>query len=145
MNDKNCVICGVPFIKPYGYSKNQWESRKYCSSKCVGAIVSEIRKGKRPWNYKGVSSFNKLERERFRSTVQKQVFERDNYCCVLCGKKGRLQVDHIERWADKPELRFILKNCRTLCESCHYQITFGKNMPNNITTWGHNLKSGGTQ
>jgi 5-methylcytosine-specific restriction endonuclease McrA len=50
-----------------------------------------------------------------------------------------LQVDHIQPWAEYVELRFDINNCRTLCMACHYKITFGKDMPKGVTTWGHNL------
>lgn len=84
---------------------------------------------------------NLLERIRFKKIIQKKVFERDNYTCQLCGQKGgNLQVDHIQSWADYVELRFDINNCRTLCMSCHYKITFGKPMPENIKTWGQNFK-----
>ena len=37
----------------------------------------------------------------FRNKIQKQVFERDNYTCQMCGQYGgNLQVDHIQAWAD---------------------------------------------
>jgi 5-methylcytosine-specific restriction endonuclease McrA len=89
----------------------------------------------------GVTSSNRLERKKFRDTVQKQVFERDDYTCQMCGKRGvALQVDHIQSWKEYVELRFDINNCRTLCQSCHYQITFGRPMPDRITAWGHNLK-----
>ena len=88
----------------------------------------------------GVTSINKLERERFRREMQCLILKRDNYKCVLCGKGGNLQVDHIQDWSEYTELRFDINNCRTLCQACHYFITFGKFMPENIKTWGHNLK-----
>ena len=83
-----------------------------------------------------------VERRRFQHTVQKQVFERDGYACVLGGKAhgSNLQVDHIQSWADYVDQRFNIENCRTLCMSCHYEITFGKPMPPTVRTWGHNLK-----
>ena len=56
------------------------------------------------------------------------VFERDKYTCVLCGKKGGdLQADHIKPFAYFPELRFDRKNGRTLCIKCHRKTdTFGR-------------------
>lgn len=48
------------------------------------------------------------------------VFERDNYTCVSCLKRGgRLHADHIKPYCAFPELRFDLENGRTLCVSCH--------------------------
>jgi len=90
------------------------------------------------------SGTNKTERIRFRDEIQKLVLERDNYTCQICGERGgKLQVDHIQSWAEYVDLRFDINNCRTLCMSCHYKITFGREMPENITTWGHNLSKRG--
>jgi hypothetical protein len=92
----------------------------------------------------GKTSINKRERARFRNSIQKLVFERDNYTCQLCGIKGViLQVDHIQSWADYIELRFEINNCRTLCVKCHYKITYGKPLPKSIKSWGRNLSKGG--
>jgi 5-methylcytosine-specific restriction endonuclease McrA len=88
----------------------------------------------------GITSFNKIERAKFRQKVQKQVFERDNYTCQICGIYGKqLQVDHIQSWKDYIEARFDLSNCRTLCMDCHYWITFHREKPKDVI-WGHNLK-----
>jgi hypothetical protein len=87
----------------------------------------------------GVTPINKLEREKFRKTTQKIVFERDDYTCQVCLERGgSLQVDHIKRWADYPELRFDIDNCRTLCMACHYFVTFKKQIPKGLV-WGHNF------
>jgi len=84
------------------------------------------------------------QRRIFRQELQKQVFERDNYTCQICGVRGvDLQVDHIQSWAEYIELRFNIENCRTLCVKCHYKITFGKPMPPTVRAWGHNLFKGG--
>jgi len=93
----------------------------------------------------GISKFNYsknlLDRIKFKKTIQRKVFERDNYICQVCGQRGgKLQVDHIQSWANYIELRFDINNCRTLCMSCHYKITFGKPMSKNIKTWGQNFK-----
>lgn len=53
------------------------------------------------------------------------VFERDNYTCVLCKKRGGdLVADHIKGFALYPELRFDLDNGRTLCKDCNYISTY---------------------
>ncbi len=52
------------------------------------------------------------------------VKKRDKWKCQYpgCGSKKRLQVHHIERFADKPELLYVLNNCITLCKKCHAKI-----------------------
>ncbi len=101
-------------------------------------------RGANHYNWKGGSTHG--ERVKFRDTMQKMVFKRDNYTCQLCKKRGvDLQVDHIQSWAEYVELRFSMDNCRTICAQCHYQITFGKPMPKNIKGWGHNLFKKGVQ
>ena len=90
------------------------------------------------------SSQDYLERRKFHQTMQKLVFERDNYTCQMCESKKDLQVDHIQPWSEYVELRFSMENCRTLCAKCHYFITFGKPMPKTLKGWGHNImKKGG--
>lgn len=91
----------------------------------------------------GITSENKRQRSLFRRTMQKAVFERDDYICQICLERGGiLQVDHIKSWADYPELRFVMDNCRTLCVDCHYEITFGVPMPSTTKTLGQKYKDG---
>ena len=114
------------------------------------------KKGQIPWNtgkkrpeisgelhhnWKGgITAKNKLEREKFRLTIQPLVFKRDNYTCQFCEQYGGyLQVDHLKSWADYPELRFSLNNCQTLCMACHYYKTFKKKLPQGLI-WGHKVK-----
>jgi len=120
------------------------KGRKIPKSVCLK--MGKSRSGDKNWNWKGgVTSKDRLERLRFRNLIQKKVIERDDYTCQFCKERGgKLQVDHIQSWVDYVELRFDINNCRTVCMSCHYELTFGKPMPENIKSWGHNLsKKGG--
>ena len=130
--------------------KEKWADPEY-RKKQSGAM-----KGKKAWNkglkmpeisgenspnWKGgITSQQRKERNNFNSLIRPKIFERDDYTCQMCGKRGVfLHVDHIKSWSDYPELRFKKDNCRTLCQSCHYKITFGNEMPKAVTTWGQNL------
>jgi len=86
-----------------------------------GEIVL-VKKGRKPpWETKTDSRFTP-EYKRWRQ----KVFERDNYTCQHCGKKGgRLNAHHIKPYADFPELRLDLDNGVTLCEKCHKKVHWG--------------------
>jgi hypothetical protein len=79
----------------------------------------------RHWNWRGgISKENVTARRLFMKTIEyrewrKRVFERDNYQCVLCGKGGRLNADHIRPYSLFPDLRTNVSNGRTLCLPCH--------------------------
>ena len=54
---------------------------------------------------------------------RKAVFERDNYTCQHCGKRGgKLRAHHIERYRSCIEKRTVLSNGITLCDECHKKI-----------------------
>lgn len=48
---------------------------------------------------------------------------RDGFCCVQCGARRRLEVDHIRPVRSAPEAAFDLQNLQTLCGSCHARKT----------------------
>src|SRR5688572_21261240 len=49
------------------------------------------------------------------------VYRRDKFTCRMpgCKSKKRINAHHIHRWADFPELRFVLSNGITLCKAHH--------------------------
>ena len=50
------------------------------------------------------------------------VLDRDGWACVKCGKKGRLEADHVTSLEDGGAL-YDLANIQTLCRGCHFDKT----------------------
>lgn len=97
---------------------------------------TEFKEGNTPWNIgMGITP----EEHKFRMSKKYNewrimVFERDNYTCQMCGKRGgKIQADHIKSYAKHKELRTSVGNGRTLCVECHKKTdTFGWNLYNNL-------------
>ncbi len=92
--------------------------------------MSLAQKGENGSGWKGgVSSENECIRQ---SSEFKQwriaVFRRDHFTCQKCGVKHqagvrpKLHPHHIQPFAKYPELRFVLENGLTLCQSCHKEV-----------------------
>lgn len=81
--------------------------------------------GKRSGNWKGCK---RGELKRLRELIEYKnwrnaVFERDNFTCQQCGKRGVfLNAHHIKSFKNFPELRTELSNGITLCVHCHYEM-----------------------
>jgi hypothetical protein len=125
-----------------------WEAKCSCGKKTVlrasaltsGHTIScgcfkretDIKKmtGSNSPNWKGGIT---PENQRVRTSAtykewRKSVFERDNYTCQKCGKRGgELHAHHIRSFATNPKLRTDLKNGTTLCLHCHlsFHARFG--------------------
>lgn len=56
---------------------------------------------------------------------RKTVLGRDGYVCNACGSQEKLEVHHIVRWVDAPDLRIDPDNGITLCCSCHDGVHAG--------------------
>jgi len=55
--------------------------------------------------------------------VRHAVLERDEWACVKCGERRRLEVDHVLPVRTHPELSFDPANCQALCGPCHTKKT----------------------
>ena len=75
--------------------------------------------GKNHYNWKGGVN-RQVGKDLEYRTWRAAVFERDDYTCQTCGKRGcYLEAHHIKRWIDFPKLRFELDNGLTECNPCH--------------------------
>lgn len=80
--------------------------------------------GANHWNWQGGITPENRRRRNLQEARdwRKAIFERDNYTCQICLKRGGyLQADHIKPWSLYPDLRLELSNGRTLCRDCHKQ------------------------
>ena len=72
-----------------------------------------------------------------------QVFERDGWRCVDCGRAGRLECDHVVPLSMGGYPTDPL-NLATRCRSCHITKTRGENLARALTrkrlAWRHELE-----
>lgn len=104
------------------------ETKDAIRLKALGRRISlEVRKkmgskgSKNPGWIDGRTPVNKLIRHSIEyKEWRKSVFERDEYTCKECGKRGgELHAHHEKPFAYFPELRFEVKNGKTMCVPCH--------------------------
>ena len=84
--------------------------------------ISKGKKGIRRIRRKSylISEYEELRKCSDYKLWHKAVLERDNFTCQKCGQHGgKLNIHHINNFAEFPELRFALDNGITLCEKCH--------------------------
>lgn len=115
---KNCKICGSSFETRIS------DAHKFstCGKACYLRAKSKEMNG----NWQGGicnPRVAELSTKRYKEW-RKSVFDRDNFTCVDCGKRGgNLEADHIKPWAYFPDLRFDLDNGATRCKLCHRKRT----------------------
>ena len=126
----NCVVCGVEFFcQPI---QVKLRNRRTCSIACRSVMQTREAERRALTNPPTKGALNRRIRYSKRMSMWRvAVFERDNYTCQSCGKRGGyLEADHIKPFARFPELRFELANGRTLCRPCHISTD----------TWGYKTR-----
>lgn len=115
-----CKVCGGEYYQPP--SQIKWRGSSFCSRECMGNDMSQRQKGENNPSWSGGVS---NEEHRIRQSKdfkqwRRAVFERDDYTCQECLKRGSyLEPHHLKPFAYFPELRFDINNGRTLCQPCH--------------------------
>jgi len=64
------------------------------------------------------------KRRSFTPTQKKEIFDRQNGKCAICGKALKLastQYDHVKAWSENGSTN--VKNGRALCSNCHDEKT----------------------
>jgi len=115
MMETNCGISG----KNEFFSN--WKNRYYRNQKKKrDAQLKRVSE----WRHNTFNDNSTSRNQIIRSSLEyklwrEAVFKRDNWACIWCGNKGKLNADHIKPFAYYPELRFAIDNGRTLCVKCH--------------------------
>ena len=69
----------------------------------------------------------RLNRRRW-AAVRRFVFKRDGYRCVMCGRAGRLEADHINPMEREPgQDPYNPNGLQTMCRGCHVAKTAAEN------------------
>ena len=107
--------CGNVFEKSFNHFRDREKQCKKCYFKSVSGEN----------NYMYNPNLTDEEREKGRFDIQnkkwrKQVYERDNYICQCCGKKGgNLNAHHLNGYNWDKLNRYNIDNGVTLCKECH--------------------------
>jgi hypothetical protein len=90
--------------------------------KMRAARIGKVRENSPNWKG-GTRSEDKLLRGRHEYIEWRaQVFERDDYICQHCGKRGvELNAHHIKSFKHYPKSRYDVNNGTTLCIPCHVE------------------------
>lgn len=129
--------CECDQVKEYAIGNLLNENTKSCGCYQKEIVAEKLREisrkqvGENHPNWQGGISG---ERARFDAKIETKkwrqgIYERDNFTCMCCGQVGyKLNVHHIQSYAEHPEVRLVQVNGITLCEECHrrFHKMFGR-------------------
>lgn len=107
----------------YLYKKGGLEKARETQSTMQNRIKSSCRQ--HGINIEDFEGFSTTEQHMARNNTyykerKNKVFERDNYTCQCCGKRGgNLNAHHLYNFAEYEDLRYDVENGITFCECCH--------------------------
>ena len=111
-----CVICGMQIRRP----KCRLNVRApTCSMYCYRIWHFFNMRGVRHPSWNGG---NKKYANSFNDYLKKQIIDRDNKHCILCGETDRLRIHHI----DYNKMNSSKNNLITLCFDCHNFTNWNK-------------------
>lgn len=118
---RTCRHCGEVF------TVKRWVVEKglglYCSQVCQHLVLATVIGPAHP-NWRGgkkCERHTEMERLPYRDW-RRSVFERDDFTCQHCGRRGgRLNAHHIQPWKSCPDRRYDVENGVTLCKPCHVE------------------------
>lgn len=117
--ERTCKFCGKIFsIHPSELNRKNRNTGSFCSKSCSGKYYCKEKSSS--WQG-GITPPNKRERNGHKTADwRKSVYERDDYTCQKCGKRGGvLNAHHIIPFSIDKSLRFEVSNGITLCAKCH--------------------------
>lgn len=110
---RQCLTCGKIFE-----ARNS--KHVYCSKECYNKNRINMPRKEQHWNWQGgISLINDNRDSTEYKQWRNQVYKKDNYKCVICGSKEKLNAHHKKSWKEYPELRYDVDNGETFCEKCH--------------------------
>ena len=115
-----CDNCGKITENAYvDYIKHNYNGKTYCNNCSSTVFISGENNYK--WNNKKTREQRIIDRGNVGYHYFKlSVLKRDNYTCIICGKKHKdLVVHHLDSYDWCEEKRQDISNGVTLCEICH--------------------------
>lgn len=100
---------------------------EYGSTYCEECNINNKKENKKTINNKNIPSNSKISSRKWK-TIREQAIIRDNGVCVLCLSKYKrifskgLEVHHIVKRIDNPDLMYNLDNLVTVCRYCHEEL-----------------------